>query len=266
MSLRKVTLFILLLTSLGLMVMMALIFRLVVRDGFSGIEEQLAGQNMERVVRAIENEVSRVRQHTFDWAVWDDTYQYVDDRNEEYEQGNLKADSFTSLGLTAVVLLDREGQVVWGHGIDAVADELTDPPAGMVETMRGFLPAEGGGLPEEVERKGAMLLPDGVHLFALLPILTSHNEGPARGYLLMAHSLDQALAATLGRLTLLDITVMRADDEAMTPDHRRAMDDLKASGGVRLRLLDADSMAACRLFPEPQARRPSLSRPAWRGT
>lgn len=121
MSLRKTTLLIILLTFFGLMAMMVLIARGVILESFSSLETRLAEQHLERGRRAIGVELERLGQVVRDWAYWDDAYNYVVDRNANFERVNLESSTFITLDVTSVCYLNRQGEVIWGHGIDHAA-------------------------------------------------------------------------------------------------------------------------------------------------
>jgi len=53
-------------------------------------------------LRSIDRELSFLDQVCYDWASWDDTYDFVETLSEEYIQTNLLQDTFTGNKLTFI--------------------------------------------------------------------------------------------------------------------------------------------------------------------
>lgn len=77
-----------------------------VLDGFSQIEEQRAVEEARRVEQAMLGLVQEVHAKAVDWANWNDTYEFMADRNQAYIDDNLFDDAFKPMGVDLVVLLD----------------------------------------------------------------------------------------------------------------------------------------------------------------
>ena len=78
--------------------------RLFILPSFQTLEREELLKNMDRVVQAIEREAQHLTVSAADWATWDDTYQYVQDRNDAYRESNLNIEALKngSLGIPGV--------------------------------------------------------------------------------------------------------------------------------------------------------------------
>lgn len=178
----------------------------VLGASFSELEQEYARRDVDRALNAVETEVEQIDVTVADWASWDATYQYMWDRNRDYEDENLKLDTLEGLNLDYLVLIGLDGRLVTSRSIDR--NSGTPRPLGpdlMAElAIPGRLPP---GEAEAYERSGVLLLPGGPLLFALRPVLTSDDRGPVRGYLLMGRHLDEESIAVLSERTVLDLAV-----------------------------------------------------------
>lgn len=43
-------------------------------------------ENVERALNALEREIAALDKSAADWATWDETYDFIEDRNQEYIQ------------------------------------------------------------------------------------------------------------------------------------------------------------------------------------
>ncbi|MCA9703817.1 MAG: HAMP domain-containing protein [Methanolinea sp.] len=204
-----------------------LVFLLVVAGGFIAgmqfvmfpgllkMEEEYAQTNLDRGLNAIENDAENLQILVKDWATWDDTYQYIQDRNERYIESNLVDDTFSNARLNFMVYFDSEGDVVFQRGFDfkEEGEEIEVPPR-FVETLRTLQIA---GNPDAVleTHKGLITMFESPVMIATAPILRSDDSGPARGTLVMARYFDQDEVERIGRQVSTAISLYPVDSTAV---------------------------------------------------
>ena len=98
-SLRSSTLMIFALFFLMMVVLIHILLNTVMMSSIDQLEEKNVGKNIERAVNAIEQQELILAATTKDWAAWDDTYEFVQDRNQEYLKSNIYEDVFVNLNL-----------------------------------------------------------------------------------------------------------------------------------------------------------------------
>ena len=74
------------------------------------LEEKNIADNIERAVNAIEQQESSIASITKDWAAWNDTYEFVQDRNQKYLDSNIYEDVFVNLNLDVMAIVGRSGE------------------------------------------------------------------------------------------------------------------------------------------------------------
>jgi len=94
MSMRIKILAIVFVTFSVLFTILAITSRAVVLNGFNSLELKSLRTNSERALGEIENSFSRLDSIAGDWAPWDDTYDFVQTRSEEYAKSNLNIGHF----------------------------------------------------------------------------------------------------------------------------------------------------------------------------
>src|SRR4051812_47556673 len=99
MLLRRKT-FLLMLTILAaLLVLLYVVLRIIMLNGFSAAEQQGALRNVARALNSFRDSADNLGQSIQDWSSWDDTYQFVSDHNDDYIQTNLQDATVLSLGI-----------------------------------------------------------------------------------------------------------------------------------------------------------------------
>jgi diguanylate cyclase (GGDEF)-like protein len=67
------------------------------------------------VKNVLQNEFNTLATYNYDYAVWEDTYQFIQDLNEEYIEDNYVPDTFKSLEIEGAFYLDMQGEVLWSE-------------------------------------------------------------------------------------------------------------------------------------------------------
>ncbi|MBM4452685.1 MAG: response regulator receiver protein, partial [Chloroflexi bacterium] len=95
----------------------------ILLQGFARVEEGRTGTDVERALSALDTEISNLDAIAHDWAAWDDSYAFIQDRNQEYLQANVVDSTFTRLRLNLTLYADATGQVVFARGFDFNAEQ-----------------------------------------------------------------------------------------------------------------------------------------------
>ena len=247
MTLHKKTLIIIGVTFIGLIVILYFISQNILLHSFAELEERNVHQNVERALSALSSELSSLEATAGDWASWDDTYHFIQDANTEYISSNLIDGTFINLGLNFMLFIDTTGQMVFGKAFDLHNEkEIPIPPS-----LQGHLSANDLLLrhpDEESSLTGIVLLPEGPVYIASQPILTSKDEGPIRGTLIMGRYLDSSGIDRLAEVTHLSLTAYRVDDRQIPPDFQTASLSLSEEASILVRPIDAKYIAGYALL------------------
>src|SRR5688500_11837568 len=81
--------------------------------GFVEVERQQSRETVRRVLEVMGDDVNKIDLTATDWGGWNDTYNFVTDRNQQYITTNLNDASLSSLMFNVVVFVNRQGQIVF---------------------------------------------------------------------------------------------------------------------------------------------------------
>jgi signal transduction histidine kinase/sensor domain CHASE-containing protein len=211
MSLRQKTLTIIGLTFLGLVVTLYITSQTILLGNYAELEKQDTRQHIVRVLNALSDELMALTITVGDWAAWDDTYNFIEDRNIQYVENNITDLVISNLRLNLMLFINSSQEVVFSKVFDLVNQVETPAP----ETITEFI-VPGSPLLDLAEPdsafSGLIALPEGSMLVASRPIVTSDYEGPLRGILIMGRYLDEAEISRLAERTRLSITIHRLGD------------------------------------------------------
>lgn len=186
---------------------------------FVSLERNEAQNTMRRCVGALKREITNLDKFTGEWAARDDTYQFVKERNDDYISTNPVIKSFTNnnLGtpvmqkrgwepLGLIYICDIKGEVVWGEIRDLATNErmlLDEFPDGFWPETHPLL----GHKTVESSTAGVFITERGPMLVASRPVITSKNEGPIRGTLIVGRFLNDNLLKAIVEQVRVDLKV-----------------------------------------------------------
>ena len=173
----------------------------VILPSFNTLEQRQAKTELQRVADAIQREVEHLELLATDWSIWDDTYQFAQDQNENFRGSNLTLSTLSeNSGINLVFIYDVQERVVWGGAyatllggsVELDSFPKSGPPKNFELLKHSSL---------ESSRAGIHFSSFGPIILASKPILTSQGKGPMAGTLIMGRFLDDALLKKLAKQT-----------------------------------------------------------------
>jgi Predicted periplasmic ligand-binding sensor domain len=249
MTLRKKTLLIIGVMVVGLIVILYAASQITLLSSFSKLEELYARRNVDRALYILSDALSTLNVTCDDWASWDDTCAFIENANEEYIESGLVDKTFIGLRLSLMLFVNSSGRIVFGKAFDLQNETEIPLPQSVQEHV-----SANDLLLRHPDTKssttGIVLLPEGPMLVASQPILTSKDEGPVRGTLIMGRYLTSTEIERLAGILRSSFTVCRFDDSQMPPDFREACSSLSEKAPIFTRPLSAESVAGYALLKD----------------
>jgi sensor domain CHASE-containing protein/nitrogen-specific signal transduction histidine kinase/ActR/RegA family two-component response regulator len=213
----------------------------ILLNSFLEVEEHGARENAARVRQAVQQELQTLSDITFDWAAFDDTYQFITDRNTRYIEANLLTTSFTTIRVDIMVFLDNDGCVVFEKAVDLETGDELPIPKGLHRHLQPTDPLL--QLPDPTsEVRGIVSLVSGPLLIVARPIIKTSDQGPIRGTLVIARRLDERKLARFSEDTRLEL-VAHSPPAGRDPIHVRSRSD-DPNAGIEVKIASSDSISA----------------------
>ncbi len=206
MTLRTKAFLTIIVVMLSLIALLYITSQNTILSSFNKLEKDYSRQNVERVLTALSNELLDLRSEALDWSAWDDAYAFVEDANQDFLRTNLTEETFSRLELNLIVFIHSSGRVVFGEAFDLDKDKVLPVPPSLLQMLSGdsLLTTHAD---TRSRTSGIILLPESPMLIASYPILTSKNEGPIRGTLIMGRYLGSAKIEKLSEQTRSSIII-----------------------------------------------------------
>lgn len=191
------------LSTLILSAILYTVSNVVIMQSFEKIEAVQLERNLVRVESSFNDRLNTLKIKLTDWATWDDTYYFVQDRNTDYIDSNLADSSLVNLEVNFMLFLDQNNDTVFAKQVDLETQSEVPSEALIGEIVRHpeLIPNSEEGV------SGFLKLNQGTLLIMSLPILQSSGEGPVAGTLVFGRFLDEQFVSESEDLTQLSIDV-----------------------------------------------------------
>lgn len=242
MTLRFKTLLISGLTLVGLIGGLYFVSSTILLRSIARAEAQDAERAVQAALGIFAETVHQLDQRFLDWSAWDDTYQFVQDRNDAFMESNLVEGALGSIHVDLIVFLDTEGRMVFGTGFDQERAKKVPIPAAIRQRLVPGNPL----LAEPTAGRhlsGLLLLPKGPMLLTAQPVLTSEQKGPTRGVFIAGRYLGPAEVRKLGEIGRFQLAVEPFGATTLPADFASARATLAAGGASFVRPLSPTTIA-----------------------
>ena len=209
------------------LLILALITRLVVMPGFERIEQREVSQNWKRISQTVVAQGDILLTHEFDWAEWDDAYNFVENSNQEFIDSNLPPDLLPNMKLTSMSFLRLDGSEVY----ERIRKDADFKPHIGQQMFKLLGEVEGEAV------KGGLIKYEGRNMyFALRPISRTAGIGEPNGWMIWTRELDEAFLNDLRNQLHLSFELKDVASVSPTGGLRFKTDDssqqIVAIGGI----------------------------------
>ena len=136
MNIQTKTLAIILAAFFALTVLLSLTLKSIITDSYLQLEQSDLYDHLERSLNIIKLEQDNLQQFTTDWAVWDDSYQFILNQNEEYRKSNLVDSTFTDSNLAFIAYINRAGEIIYSRAFDLEKEEQIPIPGNILSMLQ----------------------------------------------------------------------------------------------------------------------------------
>ena len=180
-------------------------------------EEQDTRQIVKGVLSVFAQTQEDFSSRIADWAAWDESYNFIEDANEQYITATLAPEQLELVKLNLVLYIHSSGRIVFGTGFDLKTGKKTSIP----QAIRKHLSTNDLLLDHPNPKSkvaGIVLLPSGPMLISSRPIVTTKGVGPIRGTLIWGRYLNTDAIEKLARITRSSVSVHGLNETRLPAD------------------------------------------------
>jgi PAS domain S-box-containing protein len=171
---------------------------------YERLENDDTQRDLSRVSNAINDRLVALGNTTLDWAVWDESYNFVLNRDNKYIESNLSDDSFANAGFDLMAYYDNSSQLIFYKVFDGngwVPNQLTPHDQSVLNRfILNHFDFSNGPM------KGLINLDSGALMAAANPIF-NNNRDQSAGTLICGSFLDAGVLQNIAHSTHLELTM-----------------------------------------------------------
>ena len=228
-----------------LIIVLLIISQLVFINTYSDYENRYSYHVLKDELTQFNNTVSAMDQTTKDWAQWDDAYSFVSGNNPGFVSKNLPPNILTRLHLNLIIFVDNNGKIVYGKAYDLNTSKYVNLPQNMSNFTKNDPLLQHNNLEG---MSGVLNLPEGPIIITTRPIVTSHEQGPIKGTLIMGRFITPNELNTLINIPNSTLTVSGYNTTDQPLDFSRILPSLSSVKPWNVQILGSNSIAAYALI------------------
>lgn len=197
-------------------------------DGFTSLERQRSTEDVFRIDQALNQMIDEIHGRSSDWASWDDTYQFMKDKNPAYIKSNMTTQSLAGMKMDLVLLLDSSKNIFHSTSVPRIKDlPLVDPNDILQRLVQHHLLDR---LSPNGQGKSGVILFKGYPLaVSIRPILTSEGTGKSRGWFIFGRYLGNETQNRLRQVSREDVAMISVESsEAKAGEEANALANLSS--------------------------------------
>ncbi|NWG19932.1 MAG: response regulator [Chloroflexi bacterium] len=241
-SLRTQTLYLIVATLTGLIILLMATSEFIISRSFLELEERDIRSEVTQTLNAIQSDLATLDSTTIDYARWDDSYAFVNDGNPQYIAANFADETFISNRLSFVAFVNTAGDLVYARRFDLAEERETPLPVELL-SFAGPNAVLLQHHSVDAARSGLVMIGGQPVLIAARPILTSAYDGPPHGTLLMGRDLDAAQIERIVTVTGDNLTVFPVSGALSDIDPGVARRIVNGETPVAIHRLSSDRIA-----------------------
>ncbi len=203
MSVRLKIISIIVLTLLVFGVTLYVVGSQILIKNYVEIEREGVIRNLDRVSDAVINVSNQLEVKISDWATWDDTYEFIKDKNKVYIKSNLTIVALENLEIQGMLFYDTKGKLVYSNFLDT--DIISSKKVEKYFEDHSDLVVHEG---IDSSKSGMVSLEDENLVIASKPIVTSEGEGPVGGTIVFVKHFGKDEVKKLGDLTHVTVNLL----------------------------------------------------------
>lgn len=179
--------------------------------GFLELELTDAQTNSQRVNDAVYDHINIIKSKASDWARWDDTDEFIKNRNEKYIKSNLQS-SIVDMKLNLFTFWNTKNEMIWGSGLNLLTDKdeeklypLSKVDLDLIAQTKALHSAKNFSAKKDV----FLMMEKSPFLILSVPITNTVGDSPISGYFISGIKLDELFFKTLGEKLSLKVEVIK---------------------------------------------------------
>lgn len=174
---------------------------------------KLQNRDLDRIISTTVHMGDALAQMNYDYAIWDDTYNYITQANDDFLDTNFSTNVFQNLEIDGAFILDTSGKVIFKKGLDHMTLKPLDFEHLFVD--ESFIHPELLKQTSATNKAivGTLNTNIGLMVYALTAVHDSKITQQSNGFLLFLQSFDKNFVSELEEQVKIKLTIIPYSDD-----------------------------------------------------
>jgi PAS domain S-box-containing protein len=188
---------------------------------FLSVEKTMANKDLTIIANAITAQIENLSSEASQWSVWDDSYNFLVNHNQQFVLNNLQPSSLKSMNIDSMVYVGKNANIVYQGFINLNTATEATPPASLVNFLTTYPYFKKISSPDS-HIEGVVSLADGPFMFSAQPVTKSDGIGDFVGTIVLGRFIDKEAIDNIAELvnqpfSFVAVTTS-ADNPTITPN------------------------------------------------
>ena len=218
---------------------------------FDSFEQKLLIDDIERVKNLFDAEIAKLDAAVADWAIWDDSVDFMQRKTKTYIKSNLNDKALGLMELSFIVYINNSNEVFFSKSKINSDKYSRSIPAELASLLFGKMDMS---TKCSVGNKinGLVYFQDKLTVVSSSPILSSEEDGPKAGVLVMGRTISNEYLEKLSKNNRIKFTIgYKSSAVAQDFDKLKLISTIESgNGSVSVYDLNSDEMAGIVLLED----------------
>ncbi|AKN33436.1 diguanylate cyclase [Clostridium carboxidivorans P7] len=193
MSVKVKTLLIYFINFLFIIIFTSIAFRFIIFRYINRVETQNLNNNFRAVTAILDREQIDMQRTCLDWAVWDDTYNFLLGKNKElYIKNNIQDNTLSQLNLNFMFFVDKKGSLVFSK-TESLEDRTERILIDDIFNKKNKFTQEIVFKNDSDKHSGVLMVNGKLFIISYAPVTTSGEKVSSDGGLIIGRYVDDSL-------------------------------------------------------------------------
>jgi signal transduction histidine kinase/sensor domain CHASE-containing protein len=213
----------------------------IIGNSYSSLEEKDVSKNVERAQNALESQALTMDMAAASFAVWDDTFYFLQGYDDFYVERNIVPEGLASMQINMMLFYDTSDELFYGMEADFNTYEEKEISNSLLEYI-GSNELLFSHPTSDDYITGILNSPEGPLLISSWPITKTSGDGPIVGTLIVVKSMDSPWIENLEEVTQLDLNLRVFSEINQSSDISTAPFTLPETGDPNITYLSETSI------------------------
>ncbi|WIF95639.1 diguanylate cyclase [Caminicella sporogenes] len=138
MRVRKKVFIIIFIFILLFLLILILYIKNSILESYKQLEYKRARSHMQRVKNEYDYIIQNLNKFLLDWAIWDDTYKFIENCNKKYIESNLQIETFTNAEINFFIFFNNKSEIIYGKFVDLSKQKEIPLPSELIEKTKNL--------------------------------------------------------------------------------------------------------------------------------